>query len=501
MTASTDIPPSTPTAEISASADYARAAFVAERRQPTFTPEALLRAVALRLEQARAELLEAAGVETSLSRPRLEGELTRTTRQLEAFAQLTQTGLETDAIIDLADPEAQPPRPDQRRLAVPLGPVAVFAASNFPFAFSVAGGDTAAAWAAGCPVLLKAHPAHPRTSVLTAAAISAALGDAGAPPAWFTIVHGAAPETGQALVAAEAVEAVAFTGSLAAGTAIARTAAARPRPIPAYCEMGSTNPVVVTPAAARERSAEIADGLAASIAGSLGQLCTKPGLVLMVADEAGERLATALGARLSETDPAVMLYPGIRANFADGIRLAAGDQRVDVRAGHPPQATPEAVTPVLFEIAAARLAEGDTLLEEIFGPASVIIWADDEDELVRTAEMLPGSLTATLHAEPGDPVAQHLLERLGAVAGRIVYNGYPTGVTVGHATVHGGPFPATTASAHTSVGMTAVRRFQRPLGYQDVPDELLPAALQDANPLGIPRRLNGVITAAAVTRH
>ncbi|HEX3803582.1 MAG TPA: aldehyde dehydrogenase family protein [Solirubrobacteraceae bacterium] len=500
MTANVALPPATPVAEIPALASAARNTVSEHQRHPTFSPSALLRAVATQLEGARANLVAAAQQETSLPEARLQGELTRTTRQLVAFAQLAESGLESDAIIDLADPAAEPPRPDQRRLAVPIGPVAVFAASNFPFAFSVAGGDTAAAWAAGCPVLLKAHAAHTRTSVLTATAVAQGLADAGAPKAWFTMVYGASPEVGQALVNADSVEAVAFTGSFGAGTAIARAAAARPRPIPAFCEMGSTNPVVITPASAQNNGKAIAAGLATSITGSVGQLCTKPGLILLVDDEAGRQLVAELSGRIAENAPATMLYRDIRDRFVSAVIEAADDPRVDALVAHPSASASGQASAALLATATKELAPGDVLLEEIFGPASLVIWAEDESDLVHSVEKLPGTLTATLHASPADPLAGPLLHALSARAGRIVYNGYPTGVTVGHATVHGGPFPATTAAAHTSVGMTAIRRFQRPLGYQDVPDELLPPALRDANPLGLQRRVDGAITAASVTR-
>lgn len=497
---STSAPSETPPEQIGPLAERAREAFVSEQLTPRFSAADLLDAVADQLEQARPELVGIAREETALGETRLEGELTRTVRQLSAFAELVRTGLELDAIIDTADPRATPPRPDQRRVAVPIGPVAVFAASNFPFAFSVAGGDTAAAWAAGCPVLLKAHPGHPTTSALTGAAVREAASRVGAPPAWFTMIYGATPQTGQSLVAADALEAVAFTGSYAGGTAIARAAAARERPIPAYCEMGSVNPVVVTPTAARDRGAEIAEGLAASITGSAGQLCTKPGLVLLVDDEAGRALAQALSERLHQASPAAMLYPDIRDRFATSLADAADDPRVHVQVAHSIGAGEEHMGAALLEVAADQLTSHDGLLEEIFGPASMIVWAPDADRLVAATDILPGSLTATVQAGAEDPVAPHLIGRLSLRAGRVIHNGYPTGVAVGHATVHGGPHPATSAPSHTSVGMTAVRRFLRPIGYQNLPDRLLPAALQDANPLQIPRRVNGVITTAAVTR-
>jgi len=490
----------TPLDQIGVLARDAGEAFVNEQLRPSFATPELLEEVAVELDRRRAELVPVAQAETSLAEERLDGELTRTVRQLRAFSDLSATGLERDAIIDTADSSAAPPRPDQRRASVPIGPVAVFSASNFPFAFSVAGGDSASAWAAGCPVLLKPHPAHPHTSALTAAAVRDASRRAGAPEAWFTMVYGAAFATGQALVAADAVEAVAFTGSFAGGTALARAAAQRDRPIPAYCEMGSTNPVVVTPAAAGQRGSDIAEGLAAAITGSAGQLCTKPGLLLLVDDPAGRGLARNLRDRLTRVPRARMLYPEIRERFVVDLANTAGDPRVQTLTAYADDSADTRVGGALLEVAAAELGNQDLLFEEIFGPAAVIVWCADDRQLAATIGLLPGSLTATVHAALEDALGADLIRRLSLRAGRVIYNGYPTGVTVGHATVHGGPHPATTSPSHTSVGMTAVRRFQRPVGYQNVPDELLPAMLQDANPLQVPRRVNGVITSAAINR-
>ncbi len=490
-----------------------------------FADAELLRAVADAIEADAAALLAIAARETGLAEARLTGELARTTAQLRAFAEVVDRGEALDPIIDTARPDATPPRPDQRRATVPIGPVAVFAAGNFPFAFGVAGGDTAAAWAAGCPVIVKAHPGYPGTSQRTADAIGAALERVGAPAAWFALVEGREAATGMALAAAEPLAAVAFTGSLAVGTALVRAAAQRPRPIPVFAEMGSTNPLLVTPRAAAARGPAIAAGLAAAIAGSAGQLCTKPGLVALVDDEAGRPLVAALAGELARMAPMSMLSPGQRDRFADALAAAVADGRTAPRVeppAHAPAITPRPApseaggrptdpapsrpagawqAPALLETRAAALRRADPLLEELFGPAALVVWCADEAELVAFAcERMTGTLTATLHAEPDEPLARRLWPLLAAHAGRLVFNGYPTGVTVGRATVHGGPFPATSAPAHTSVGMTAVRRFLRPVAYQNAPDVLLPAALRDANPLGLLRIVDGEPTRAAVHR-
>ena len=483
----------TPAAAIRAAAGAAAAAFARERIARTFDDATLLRAVADELEDDAEDLRAVAAEETGLADDRLVGELARTTGQLRAFAGVVERGELVDAIIDRAVPNAQPPRPDQRRMNIPIGPIAVYAASNFPFAFSVAGGDTAAAWAAGCPVLVKAHPGHPGTSVRTGAAIERALARVGAPAAWFALVSGARPETGIALAEADAVEAIAFTGSQRVGTELLRVAAARPRPIPVYAEMGSINPVFVTPAAAAARGPAIAAGLAAAITGSVGQLCTKPGVVSLVDDAAGQAIVAALADELTQLDAAPMLTAGLRDRFAAGFARAAEDPRVERLVM--PRATTSAgawPAPGMRAVRADRLDSGDPLLEELFGPGVLIAWCRDQEELVAlAAERVSGSLTATVHGEEGDATAEQLWRRLALRVGRLIHNGYPTGVTVGHATVHGGPYPATTAPAHTSVGMTAARRFLRPVGFQAAPAALLPPELQNANPLGLMRLVDG----------
>lgn len=466
-----------------------------------FDDAELLVAVADALEQQAADLVAVALAETGLPQARLTGEVARTVTQLRAFADARRQGLLADAIIDTAQ-DGTPPRPDQRRMAVPLGPVAVFSASNFPFAFSTAGGDTASAWAAGCPVVLKAHPAHPATSALTADVVSEAVRTAGAPAAWFQVLHGPSQELGRALVAAPDISAVGFTGSLGGGRALFDAAAARAVPIPVYAEMGSINPIVVTPGALARRGREVGTAVGAVIVASAGQLCTKPNLLIAVQGPGLDELVGGLTDAVEGGGDLVMLTPDLRDRFASGWRELTGSEQVRelVAAGVPdrPGAWQSAG---LATVPAAALIEDPELVEEHFGPATLLAVAQDLAELNALVQRLPGTLTATLHAEPEErDVASALVPALAAIAGRLVFDGVPTGVTIGHATVHGGPYPATTASATTSVGLTAARRFQRPVGYQSWPDELLPAELQDANPLAIVRLVDGRYTRDPLTR-
>jgi NADP-dependent aldehyde dehydrogenase len=451
----------------------------------------LLRAVAAALEAHRDELVALADAETGLGEVRLGGELTRTTVQLEMFAGEVEEGSFLDVMIDHADPDAVPaPRPDLRRMLVPIGPVAVFAASNFPFAFSVAGGDTASALAAGCPVVVKAHPGHPGLSARCAAVVADALAAAGGPDGCFAVVHGL--DAGRDLVTHPAIAAVGFTGSLAGGRALFDLACSRPDPIPFYGELGSLNPVVVTPGAVAARGAEIARGFVASYTLGGGQFCTKPGLLflptghglddVLVAESRSAALPPLLGERIRTgflgTARALAATAGVRA------LLAPLDSTVEPAGAR--------VSPVLLAVPADRFAE-HPLVEECFGPAAVIVEYGSEADLDAALETLPGALTASVHAEPDteSELAGRLLERFRAGAGRVIWNGWPTGVAVTAAQHHGGPWPATTAPLHTSVGTTAIRRFLRPVAYQNLPDALLPEPLRDANPLGLPRRVDG----------
>jgi len=454
---------------------------------------ALLHAAADAIDGRADDLVAVAHAETALGEARLRGEVARTTGQLRLFADVVREGSYLEAMIDTPDPAASPPRPDLRRMLRPLGPVAVFAASNFPFAFSVAGGDTASALAAGCPVVVKAHPGHPRLSRAVADLVAEALAGAGAPDGTFALVSGL--ETGAALVQDPHIRAVGFTGSLAGGRALFDLAAARPDPIPFYGELGSVNPVVVTAAAAAARGAEIARGLVGSFTLGVGQFCTKPGVVLVPADAGmDEHVRDALDA-VGDVG-GEMLLPRIAEGFRAGVAELAARPDVTVVAGsvHQPEGTAATAVVLASDVAALQRAP-DVLLAEVFGPVCLLVGYRDHDELDAAVALLPGSLAMALHAQPEEAAGlAPLLARLQERAGRVVWNGWPTGVAVTWSQHHGGPWPATTAPLHTSVGATAIRRFLRPVVYQDLPADLLPAALRDDNPLGLLRRVNGRLT-------
>ncbi|HEY1487636.1 MAG TPA: aldehyde dehydrogenase (NADP(+)) [Micromonosporaceae bacterium] len=445
---------------------------------------AMLRAMADEIVKDTDALVAAADRETALGSARLTGEVGRTAYQLRLFADVLADGAYLEVAIDHADPQAAPaPRPDLRRMLVPVGPVAVFAASNFPLAFSVPGGDTASALAAGCPVVVKANPGHPQTSDLAAAALRRGAEAAGLPAAVVQVVHGF--EAGANLVRHPSIRAVGFTGSLRGGRALFDLAAARPDPIPFYGELGSINPLVVTPAAAAERAEAIASGLAASFTQGVGQFCTKPGLAFVPAGADGDRLIDALVAAVAEVPPGTMLTEAIRDAFTAGAAARSDLPGVRTAAGA------DGVSPRILVADAGKL--DDALLEECFGPLIVVATYPSPDALLAALARVEGSLTATIHCGSGaDDLAGRVASDVAGRAGRVLFNGYPTGVAVTWAMQHGGPWPATTASLHTSVGATAIRRFLRPISYQDAPSTLLPAELREDNPLGLPRRVNGV---------
>ena len=448
-----------------------------------------LRAVADALDASAEQLAELANEETALGMPRLRGEVGRTTGQLRLFADVLLDGGCFQAVIDHADPKATPPKPDLRRLKHPLGPVAVFAASNFPFAFSVAGGDTASVLAAGCPVIVKAHPGHPQTSDATAAIVGEALAAAGAPVGMFGLVHGL--EAGRELVTDPAIRAVGFTGSLAGGRALFDLAVGREDPIPFYGELGSLNPVVISEAAATERADEIANGLLGSVTLGVGQFCTKPGIVLVPDDR---ELRDAVVAAAADASGGPMLNDRIAEGFGSGLRALASHEAVEVVAGDPAAAlTGRSASPVILATTVpALLASVDTLLEECFGPTTLMIKYADRAELTEALQALPGSLTVTVHAEAGElDDLRSFLPLLTYLAGRVIFGGWPTGVAVSWAQQHGGPWPATTAPLHTSVGADAISRFLRPVAFQDTPEAWLPPAVRDDNPLNIPQRIDG----------
>ncbi|WP_371102137.1 aldehyde dehydrogenase (NADP(+)) [Streptomyces sp. PU_AKi4] len=454
---------------------------------------AFLRTAADELEAARDRLVEVADAETALGPVRLTGELARTCYQLRAFAGIVEEGAFLDVVINHPDDTATPPVPDLRRYKLPLGVVAVYSASNFPFAFSVAGGGGGGA---GCPVVVKAHPDHPGLSELVAKVLRRAAARHDLPGGVLGLVHGF--EAGLELIRHPLVSAAGFTGSIRGGRALFDAAAARPVPIPFHGELGSLNPVVVTEAAAAERGEAIGAGLAGSMTLGVGQFCVKPGLVLAPAGAAGDALVKSLTDAVSDTDAGVLLDHRMRDNFVAGVAERA--QLPDVESPVTPGAGGEhTVSAGFLTVPASRLAEEgehDLLLEECFGPVTVVARYEDEAEVRGVLSRLPGNLTATvqLSAEEaaGEGRGAEILAELTPLAGRVLVNGWPTGVAVAPAQHHGGPYPATTSTS-TSVGGTAIERWLRPVVYQGTPEALLPAELRDSNPLGLPRRFNGVL--------
>ncbi|MFI9650204.1 aldehyde dehydrogenase (NADP(+)) [Streptomyces sp. NPDC052040] len=455
---------------------------------------AFLRTAAARLEAAGERLVGTADAETALGPVRLTGELARTCYQLRAFADLVDEGAFLDVIIDHPDDTATPPVPDLRRYKVPLGVVAVYAASNFPFAFSVAGGDTASALAAGCPVVVKAHPDHPALSELVAAALREAAAEHGIPGGAVGLVHGFG--AGVELIGHPLVAAAGFTGSVRGGRALFDAAAARPVPIPFHGELGSLNPVLVTEAAAAERAEAIGAGLAGSMTLGTGQFCVKPGLVLVPAGAAGDGLVKSLAEAVGGVAAGVLLDHRMRDAFLAGAAERAALPGVESPVV-PGAGGEHTVSPGVLTVPAGNLtAPGacDLLLEECFGPVTVVARYEDGAQAGQVLSRLPGTLTATVHLSEreaaGEGRGAAILAELTALAGRVLVNGWPTGVAVAHAQHHGGPYPATTSTS-TSVGGTAIERWLRPVAYQGVPGALLPPELRDDNPLGLPRRYGG----------
>lgn len=482
--------------EVNAAMSAAAEAFARSADLPHCWPAGLLDAIAAQIMALGDGLLERAEQETALPRQRLIGERARTCNQLKMFAELLREGSWVDATIDPGDPTRTPAaKPDVRRMYRPRGPVVVFGASNFPFAFSVCGGDTASALAAGNPVIAKGHPSHPGTSELFAAAVLAALKESNLPLGLFAMLQGRSHQLGSALVKHPVTAAVGFTGSGKAGRALFNHAAERPNPIPVYAEMGSLNPLIILPAALRDRSDAIAKGLAGSILLGGGQFCTKPGLVLVLGK--ADAFIDALAKQIAAASPVTLLNRGICSGFLSRIADWPNLSGVKVHVA-PNQTAGAGVSPGIFETNIELFLKQKTLREEAFGPASLIVRCETMHDIERALDSIGGSLTGTLHAGPGDDAetAMRLLER---VVGRVIVNGYPTGVEVNHAIVHGGPYPATTDAGSTSVGTSAIRRFVRPIAWQDVPDPLLPPELQNANPLAIWRTVNGQPTRDPVT--
>ncbi len=445
---------------------------------------------AARIEALGEQLIERAMAESGLPRARLEGERARTANQLRMFATLVRSGNALDARIEPALPERQPPRTDLRFWRIGVGPVAVFGASNFPLAFSVAGGDTASALAAGCPVVVKAHAAHPGTSELVGRAIQQAVAAAGLPEGVFSLLFDAGYEVGAALVQHPAIRAVGFTGSRAGGLALVKLAAARAEPIPVYAEMSSVNPNLLLPGALAARGEALAREFAASATLGCGQFCTNPGLMLGLKGADFDAFAANAAREFGAANAGVMLTTGILGAYERGVNRLAQHAKVTTLARG--AAAPGRAQSALFKVGARELLAHATIGEEVFGPSSVLVECADEAELRAVLRHIEGQLTITLHMEPEDAdLARTLLPLIERKAGRVLVNGFPTGVEVCDAMVHGGPFPATSDVRSTSVGTAAIERFLRPVCYQNLADALLPDALRDANPLGIRRRVAG----------
>jgi NADP-dependent aldehyde dehydrogenase len=479
-------------AEVARACDLAEDAFDAYRAAPLETRAQFLEAIADNIMALGDTLIERAHVESALPKARLEGERARTIGQLKMFASLVREGRWLTATLDSAQPERKPlPRPDLRLQKIPVGPVAVFGASNFPLAFSVAGGDTASALAAGCPVVVKSHPAHLGTSELVGRAIQKAVADSGLPEGVFSLVVGGGNAIGEALVAHPAIKSVGFTGSRRGGLALVDIAAKRREPIPVFAEMSSINPFFVLPGALAARGDALASGFVDSVALGVGQFCTNPGLVIALDGPHVEEFIEAAAVALAKKGAQTMLTAGIAAAYCEGIAARDASGVEQLARGEKSEAA-SAALPALYRASAEQFLATPQLEDEIFGPTSLIIVCDDEDELLQVARHIEGQLTVTLQMESDDvPLARLLMPILERRAGRILANGFPTGVEVSYAMVHGGPFPATSDSRATSVGATAIERFLRPVCYQDLPAALLPESLKDDNPLNLWRLRDG----------
>ncbi|OYU66104.1 MAG: aldehyde dehydrogenase (NADP(+)) [Cytophagaceae bacterium BCCC1] len=474
--------------ELDLAVHKANAAFATYRKKSGAEKAAFLEAIAAEIEALGDILIERYTAESGLPAGRAQGERGRTIGQLRLFAQLLKDGSWVNAIIDTAQPDRQPlPKPDIRAMERPLGPVGIFGASNFPLAFSVAGGDTVSALAAGCPVVFKGHPSHLGTSELAGRAILAAAQKTGMPDGVFSLVFDDTIEIGQALVKHPLIKAIGFTGSLRGGKSLFDAAASRPEPIPVYAEMGSTNPVFILPKTLKEKGDALAQNYINSVTMGVGQFCTNPGLLVIEKDEAFiEKLESVSAASMG----GVMLNKGIQSVYHKGIEEFEKYAKV-ISFGKKPEGF-TAAHPAIFKTNYQSFKDNETLKEEVFGPSSLVVEASSREEIMEVAHNLSGHLTATVFGSP-EELAQYadLLELLEQKVGRLIINGFPTGVEVTHAMVHGGPYPATTDSRSTSVGTMSITRFTRPVCYQDMPDALLPVELQNDNTLGIWRKVNG----------
>jgi 2,5-dioxopentanoate dehydrogenase len=488
--------------EVNQAAELAHQAFASYRQTSGQKKAVFLRKIAANIESVGEVITERATQETALAAGRIQSETARTCNQLRLFADLVEAGSWVDARIDRADPTRQPlPKPDVRSLLKPLGPVVVFGASNFPLAFSVAGGDTASALAAGCPVIVKAHHAHPGTCEIVGLAVQDAVRACGLPEGVFSLIYGAGSKVGVALIKHPLVKAGGFTGSRAAGRALFDAASSRPEPIPFYAEMSSINPVFILPNAMRERGEAIAAGLQASVTLGAGQFCTNPGLVLMANDAQAQSFTDQLTELMAGTAEFTMLTQGISQAYHEAVSSRAHQAEVKTLAHQTmaPDSNSCQTSTALFKTEARSYLTNSELSEEVFGPSTLLVTHDSREEMLEIARTLEGHLTATVHATEEDlSDYADLLAVLETKVGRLVFNAFPTGVEVCHAMVHGGPYPATSDGRSTSVGTRAIFRFTRAVCYQGFPDQALPDELRNANPLKIWRMVDGQLSDEAL---
>jgi alpha-ketoglutaric semialdehyde dehydrogenase len=481
--------------EIHAAAELAWKAFHEYRKFSLKQRTGFMRSIAKEIEDLGDELLVVANRETNLPEARLKNERARTIFQLNNYADACERGDWLEARIDTAIPDKNPPKPDLRKMLVPLGPVAVFGAANFPFAYSTAGGDTACAFAAGCPVIVKAHPAHAQTSELVAQAILKAADKENMPKGIFAHVHGAGNEVGEALVKHRLIKAVGFTGSFLGGKQLFDWANQRKEPIPVFAEMSSINPVFLLPEKLKQSPEEVAKLYASSITLGVGQFCTRPGLIIGIDNDDLRVFMHVLSSQIKNTEPGKMLHTGIFKNYVEKRAAALSQQEVETIAVSEKEAILNEGTPTLATANAIAFINNPILHQEVFGPYSLVIRCKDVNEMIEVAKHVEGQLTATLMAT-GNDVREHdeLVEAVKNICGRFILNGVPTGLEVCLSVHHGGPFPATTDSRFTSVGADGIKRFARPVCYQNWANELLPEELKNENPLGIWRTVNNDLT-------
>lgn len=480
------------TDEMNRAVDLAAAAFPEYSALPGTVRAGFLRAIAAEIEGMVEDLAQRGPMETGLPEARLRGETGRTTGQLRLFASLLEEGSWVDARIEHAQPDRAPvPKPDIRSMLRPLGPVAVFCASNFPLAFSVAGGDTASALAAGCPVVVIAHASHPGLAEIIGAAVMRAALSTGMPEGVFSLLYGGGRSIGMSVVQHPVIQAVGFTGSRAGGTALMAAAANRDQPIPVYAEMSSVNPVVILPGALERGEAALAEAFFGSLTMGVGQFCTNPGLVFLP-EGTGLVFLEKLKALVEAGAPGTMLNASICRAFAEEVEAFAETEGVETLARSKKEVGPGQGAPAVLSVSLRRFLEADLLQGEMFGPAALIV-RGSIGEIEAAIPELEGQLTATVHGTEAELVAHaSLVAALQQKAGRLIFNAFPTGVEVCHSMVHGGPFPATSDGRSTSVGSMAIQRFVRPVAWQGFPESCLPAELQEANPLGIRRMVDGV---------